>query len=168
MKIWHAPVGKLVSGHVLDVNRKPFERALRDLDPHLYVRWNSKKLRGWGCYEIRRKPSQKTAIYQGSHAGVNYMKVQYVEFNDIHHVIDAAFLNYDVIRKLKEMDTWTNKNWVADFEKGEEDYRDARQAKALDHLKDVIRDNRSAMRDLMHMVQSGVSLDSIVQSTNWA
>jgi hypothetical protein len=70
--IWHAPLGKLIEGHVLDVNKRGFERVLRDLDDRLYVRWNPRKIKGHGCWEIRRAPGVYTAIHQATYQGTDY------------------------------------------------------------------------------------------------
>lgn len=104
MKI--GPVGKVAIGHVLDVNKRRFEKALRDYDPMLYVKWNPKKLHGHGVWEIRRKPEFLTAV-DVAEVGDDYIiKLDLYENDLVHHVLDCAFLNYDQIRKLQEMDTW--------------------------------------------------------------
>jgi hypothetical protein len=103
-----APTGKIIRGHVLDVGIKPFERAMRFAlcDPQLYVKWNPKKMRGWGCWEIRRRPEFNSTLDVGELGGNIYLKVGPKEYDLVHHVLDCAYLNYDVIRTLKEIDTW--------------------------------------------------------------
>jgi hypothetical protein len=56
------PVGSVSIGHVLDCNKKAFEAALTAYDPLLYVKWNPKKMRGHGVWEIRRKPEFYSAV----------------------------------------------------------------------------------------------------------
>lgn len=167
MSILHAPTGRLIEGHVLDCARKPFERALRDYDKQLYIRWNPKKLKGWGCWEIRRRPAHKTAIFQGEHAGVSYYRLMTIEFNDVSHILDCAFLNYDQLRKLKQMDTWGKGNFAENYEKREAEYIAAQKAKAREHLKYSIKHHGSAMRDLYEMVRSGVSPAQILLAADW-
>lgn len=167
MTLWHGPAGKLVKGHVLDVNQKGFDSALKFMDPQLYTYWNPKKLRGWGCWEIRRRPQNKTALYVGSFKGMNFYRCLYLENNLVHHVMDCAFLNYDAIRKLKEMDTWGNPTWASGMEAREEAYRNQVRAKAKEDLKYAIKQSKSAARDLMEAVNSGVHPAQILTSISW-
>lgn len=162
MKLWHAPTGRLARGHVMDVSLKPFLRALQDYDKQLYVVWNPMKLNGWGCWEIRRLPNQKTAIYQGTHNGMSFFKLTYLDRKDLHHVLDCAFLNYDVIRKLKEIDIFriVKESGYASLddllEARSKEAKEARIAKASDNLKYAIKQNKSAMSAFYEMVRSGI------------
>ena len=108
MKLAMGPTGKLIRGHVLDVSIKPFEEAMRFTlcDPYLYVKWNPKKMRGWGAWEIRRRPEFNSALDIAEFDGNLIFKVGPKEYDLVHHVLDCAYLNYDAIRKLKEMDTF--------------------------------------------------------------
>lgn len=160
-------VGNLVRGDIMDVSVKPFLRALRDLDKNLYVRWNPAKLRGHGCWEIRRLPSMKTSVYQGTHEGADFYRLGYVEYNSVHHVLDCAFLNYDVIRKLKSIDSWDVKNFADSLERREEEMREIEREKAKEALKYAIKQNKSAARDFYEMVKSGVNPAQILTSINW-
>jgi hypothetical protein len=99
------PVGKISVGHVLDVNKKAFERALKDYDPFLYVKWNPKKMKGHGCWEIRRKPEFYSAVDVAELPDCYVVKLGLYENDLVHHVLDCAFLNYDQLRKIQEMDT---------------------------------------------------------------
>jgi hypothetical protein len=173
MKIWHAPPGKLIRGHVLDVQLKPFLRALQDYDKQLYVAWNPKKLKGHGCWEIRRLPNQKTAIYQGTHQGMSFFKLTYIDRRDIHHVLDCAFLNYDVLRKLKEIDTFrlVKDSGYASLDdllavKAAE-HKEKQQTKAAANLAYAIKQNKSAMSAFLEMVRSGVHPAEVLKSTKW-
>jgi hypothetical protein len=167
VKVWHPPTGKLIRGHVLDVSRVGFNRALRDLDSQLYTVWNPTKLKGWGCWEIRRRPNRKTAVYRGAHAGVSFYELAYVEYRDVHHVLDCAFLNYDAIRKLKEMDTFNKNHWIHNMEYLEQKRTDELYEKALEERKYAIKQHKSAIRDLYEMVRSGIHPGQIVTSTKW-
>jgi len=179
VNILHAPAGKIIRGHVMDVSLKPFERALKDHDKSLYVRWNPKKLKGHGCWEIRRHPTKKTAVYQGTHNGAAFYKLMSVEYNDIHHIMDCAFLNYDQIRKIKEMDVFDqmrgagiDPNSEGAFDlyitQQEEAHAQKQSEKAAETLRYAISHNKSAMRELTEMVKSGISLDHIITSTDWS
>ena len=110
MKIWVNPTGSTIRGHVLDSALKPLEQRLKDYDPQLYIKWNPKKLHGWGCWELRRKPEQKTVrpedvvVFQGN----TFVCPKYHELNLVDHVMDIPFLNYSIVKKLEKMDTWSS------------------------------------------------------------
>lgn len=165
--IIHGPCGNLVAGHVLDVAVKPFQRALRDIDSQLYVRWNPRKLKGWGCWEIRRLPNEKSAIFMGTHEGAAFYRLQYVEYDLVHHVLDAAFLNYDALRKIKEMDTWGTSGWVDRLESAEEEHRQRQREKAQEALRYAIKQNKTAMRDFYEMARSGIHPAEVVTAAPW-
>jgi hypothetical protein len=173
MKLWHAPPGKLIRGHVLDVSLKPFLRALQDYDKQLYVMWNPRKLNGHGCWEIRKLPNQKTAVYQGTHKGMSFFKLTYIDRKDIHHVLDCAFLNYDAIRKIKEMDIdrLVRESGYASLDDlltaREMEAKAAQRERAAESLKYAIRQNKSAMSTFYEMVRSGIHPAQVLNSTKW-
>lgn len=157
MHIEVGPIGRLSTGHVLDVNKKGFEEALRMHDPQLYVKWNPKKLRGWGCWEIRRRPNFKVPVdYSVTHSGDTIFRMEYKENNLLHHVLDCAFLNYDQIRKIKEIDTWTNADhFVHDLDYKERKQQEEVQAKAKKELAYAIKQNKKVFEAFRELVQSG-------------
>ena len=165
--IFVGATGAVVRGDVLDCSVDGISRALKDLDPRLYVVWNAKKWKGYGCWEIRIRPQYKEAQLVGTLSGNTYVDVRYRENNLVNHVIDCAFLNYDVIRKLKEMDTDTKRNWVGEFESTAAEKRRLEQLKANEELQYAIRQNKSMARDLKNLVQSGVDPARILTSTKW-
>lgn len=167
MKLWHGPTGRLVRGHVLDVDKQGFDEALRFYDKNLYTVWNPHKLGGWGCWEIRRLPTKKSMVYRGSHQGASFYDLEYVENDLIHHVLDCAFLNYDALRKLKEMDTWGNRQWTHDLERREEEHRETVKRKADEARKYALKQNRSVTRDLYEAVRSGIHPAQILLSSKW-
>lgn len=159
MKLSMQPTGRLIKGHVLDVSVRPFVEAMRFTlsDPFLYVKWNPEKARGWGCWEIRRAPEFNSAIDIAEFDGKLIFKVGPREYDLVHHVLDCAFLNYDAIRKLKEIDTWQHGNAKQYLDKQERmtDTRLERQvqqrqketAYAAKHYKAEIKAFQSALRD---------------------
>jgi hypothetical protein len=165
--IFHGPTGKLIEGHVLDVNKSRFEETLKFYDPRLYVRWNPRKLHGWGCWEIRRHPSKKTVVYQGTHEGVAYSSLMSVEIDHVHHVLDAAFLNYDALRKLKEMDVWENPEFITDMDYREEQYALEQREKAKKEMEAQARDNATGLREFVESIRSGVDPSRILTSIPW-
>lgn len=97
--------GNLIKGHVLDCNQKAFNETLQFYDRFLYSRWNKTKFHGRGCWEIRRKPEFNTALDVCEFEGELVFKVGPYENDLIHHVLDTQFLNYDILRYLKQQDT---------------------------------------------------------------
>lgn len=152
------PVGKVSRGHVLDVNVKSFERALKNYDPMLYVTWNPKKCKGHGCWEIRRKPEFNSALDIAEIGNIALVKVGPYENPLVHHVMDCAFLNYDQIRKLKEMDTWQYGNASQYQDLVEQKTRDRRERDkelGMKRRADAARTFRKQIRALKQYILDG-------------
>lgn len=138
--------GRIIRGHVLDVSLKPFARALRDLDPQLYAKWNPTKLKGHGCWEIRRSPDWN-GVYDIADMGTwAIIDLRPVESPMIHHILDCAFLNYDQIRKLKQMDTW---QWGETKEQGAKNWLNNIDNMELQNSKDAMNRANEAKRYAM-------------------
>ncbi len=154
------PTGRLIKGDVLDVSKKPFLRALQDLDPQLYVRWNPRKRSGWGAWEIRRRPAEKSIVNRVEYNGATYTKIDYYENPFTCYIMEAKFLNYDIIRKLREMDTWNKDHILNDIdtlEQREEAQKAQIKANARAALTYALKQNRTAMRDLKQMIVDGLN-----------
>lgn len=108
MNIQISKTGNLIVGHVLDVDKTHLERALRFYDSQLYLKWNPKKNEGNGLWELRRRPNEKTLVVKTMFNGSKIGILEYVESDLINHVLDIPFLNYDILNKLRQMDTWEN------------------------------------------------------------
>lgn len=168
MHIKVGPVGAVSRGHVLDTSVKPFEAALKAYDPYLYVKWNPKKLKGHGCWEIRRSPEKKRPVEVYEMDGFTLVRAEYKENNILNHVLDCGYLNYDALRKIKEMDTWSDSHWVHDIDYLESKKREKIQVDAIEELKYAIRYNRKAFQDYMELVKSGMSPHQILtQGDKW-
>lgn len=159
LKIWVSPTGNTIRGHVLDCSVGPLVERLRDYDPQLYVRWDDKKLRGWGCWSVRRRPNTKTVKESVVYGGNTYHIVDYVENNFENHVLDVPFLNYQILEKLKQMDTWRHSNYGQNFmgamdSKAEDHAEKAKQA-ALQERRYELRQQKTMVRDLMDYTLSG-------------
>lgn len=148
-------LGKLVEGHVLDVNRKQFELELKRIESRLYLKWNPEKQRGYGCWEIRIKPTKLTPVYQCSYRGSKIFTLEPIENSLVHHILDVPFLNYQVLNKLREMDTQGNTSWVdnMDYEAEREDIK--YRAKVTSIHRDMIRSNRKYFKQLQEAMLSG-------------
>lgn len=99
-------VGRIVKGHLFDVNKEEFDRTLRFYDPLLYSKWNTEKFHGRGCWEIRRRPEFNTIVDVTSYKGCEIFILAPKEYDLVHHVLDTQFLNYDILRYLKQQDTF--------------------------------------------------------------
>jgi hypothetical protein len=151
-------VGKLCKGHVLDVNPKSFQKALQAYDKQLYIVWNPKKLKGNGCWEIRRKPEFNSALDIVELDGVNIVKVGPYENNLVHCIMDCAFLNYDQIRKLKEMDTWQygNATQYQDLvERKSRDRQEADKEAGMRRRRDAAKTFKAQIRALKQFILDG-------------
>lgn len=155
------PMGKLITGHVLDVAKRPLERKLQDYDKQLYLRWNPNKMRGHGCWEVRRRPEMKsvvdiTPLPDGSG---EIVKIDYQEIDIVNHVMDVAYLNYDILTKLQSMDTWnTNRAYFVDqLESRERAHVEKKQREAKERMKYHAREYKREIRDFKEMLLSGLN-----------
>lgn len=153
--------GSVVQGSVLDMNKKYFCEKLKQYDPRLYLKWNPKKRKGHGVWEIRIKPSKPTLVYHGEFMGQELCSLEYIESDMIHHVLDVNVLNMQVFNKLREMDAWENKNLIA-----EGDYEAERQLIKQELQQDeerlrMIRENKKYFRELHEVARSGVNPASL-------
>lgn len=172
MSVKIGPTGNIVEGHVLDVARKPFERALRDLDPLLYATWNPKKLKGHGVWEIRRR-AETNSIYDIADMDTfAIIDLRPVESDMIHHILDCAFLNYDQIRKLKQMDTWQwgetreqgSKNWLDNIDNLEMQNSRNAQERANEAKTYAMRHYRKELNVFREAVRSGYNPHRIAEA----
>ena len=157
-KVFVAPTGRLSQGHVLDVAIKPFTRALQDLDKQLYVKWNPKKRQGWGCWEIRRKPSHLSLVDLFEFDGFAIIKLGYQENNFVNHIKDCEFLNYDLIRYLKTIDTWAEgrpADWAQRLEQREAEYNAKVRKEAAENTAYMGKQYKTQIRAFKEFVLSG-------------
>jgi hypothetical protein len=163
-KIQVGPVGNISKGHVLDCAAAPLVERLRDYDPQLYISWNPRKLRGHGCWEVRRKPDEKSVrendvvVFQGN----TIVFPKYHENNLVNHVLDVPYLNYLILEKLKRMDMWTHKETGFKGKKLTEvlDYKEAKflekeEDNALKELDYNLKQHSSEIRWFKDYVASG-------------
>lgn len=104
-------IGKVVKGHVLDVNVKTIERQLQNYDKQLYIIWNPAKNSGNGIWEVRRRPNEKFAVYWSTVGETDFFKLEYVELDLVNHVLDVPRLDYRLPEKIKAMDAWVHKDY---------------------------------------------------------
>lgn len=157
--IWMGPTGSVIKGHVLDNSRVPLERKMREYDPQLYVRWNPKKLKGYGCWEVRRRPEFKRAKEVVYHKGNTLVVLDYIENGFENHLLDVAYLNYNIITELKRIDTWQESYKAKDFGHTLE-YKEAKRQEELEAKAEAEKDyalkqNKTKVRDLMAFVNEG-------------
>lgn len=155
-KFPHGP-GHASTGSIYDCNRKSFEKALRSYWDKLYVGWNPYKKDGQGCWEIWQQPSKKSRVlqYHNEETGV---KIYTLEFkpNDFEHwVADLDYLSYDFIGKLRSMDAWENKHLIAQHDDEYEAHREKLERDEDDNIRQVVKENKRAFRDLLEYTQAG-------------
>lgn len=166
MYITTGPTGNVITGDVLDVNKKALDRALKAYDSQLYTKWNPKKCYGWGCWEVRRRPDNKVIVDYAEYNQDLFLRLEYKELDHIHHVFDLAFLNYRVIEKIKSMDTWATmsrvneKNvsqWVKNLESKESEAQQAMEDKIREDRLYALKQMKTQMAQLKEAVLSGVN-----------
>ncbi len=159
MLVWMGPTGSIVQGHVLDCGRVPLERKMREIEPRLYLKWNPKKLKKWGLWEVRMRPEEKCVKDFAKVGDTAYLVIDYVEDNFTNHIMDVPFLNYDLVEKLKQMDTWQHsyrgQNYLAQMDSNETTYKEKTEAKVKAERKYELKQQKSAIRDLMNYTLSG-------------
>lgn len=149
------PIGNIIVGSVLDVNKKHLERALKDYDSQLYVQWNPRKRNGLGIWEIRRRPTKKTAVFKTVWEGNKIYQLEYVEQDLVHHIMDVEYLNYNVLTRLKEMDSWNSKDWIGDMDYEAERAYERETEKNRAERKYMIKDNLKQLKALREEFLSG-------------
>lgn len=152
----HGP-GWLRKGSIFDGNRKNFEKALRAYSDRLYVGWNPMKNDGNGCWEIWHRPSRKTAVlqYYDEKTGFKLYSAEYQPNDFEHWVADLDFLDINFIGKLRNMDSWENKQLISGHDDKTEEEKQKLEQNEDEHLKYVVRHNKQAFRDLLDYTQAG-------------
>ena len=147
--------GHVIKGNTLDCNKKHLERALRDYDRQLYLKWNPDKNDGNGMWELRRRPNEKTAVPKWELNGQIAFELEYVEQDTVNHVLDLPVLNYAILTRLREMDAWAVKDWVKKFDEASVAARDKAFAENKADLKYAISQYKRAFSDLRDEIKSG-------------
>lgn len=151
----YSTLGTLLVGSVQDCDKKALERALQDYDKQLYIKWNPKKRRGLGCWEIRRRPDQKEMVFKTDFNGIKIFSYEYVELDLVNHVLDVPVLSRDVLGKIKSMDAWTDKNFVANLDYRHAEAKAEAGRKARAELTYEIRQHKREWRDFAAFVAEG-------------
>lgn len=148
-------MGKVIEGHVLDCNKKYLEKALQHYDKQLYLKWNPEKNSGTGVWEVRRRPNEKTAVPKWELNGRIFFNLEYKELDVINHVMDVPVLNYEILKRIREMDCWNTKDYVKDLEYQEDKAKDKEYSKNREELRYQIKHHRKAMQDFQELLKSG-------------
>lgn len=149
--------GNIIVGSVLDCNKKHLEKALKDYDKQLYLKWNPNKNNGVGLWEVRRKPDTLTAVPRWEYKNSIIFELQPVENDLVNHVMDCEALNYNILTRLREMDTWSAYKWVDNMEYEESKSKDRAYAENRANLRYAIKQHKRAFKDLQEHIRSGKS-----------
>lgn len=164
LNILMGPTGKIIKGHVLDVHEAKFNEALRHYDDKLYTKWNPNKCGGFGCWEIRRRPEFLSALDVAELDGNLIFKVGPKEYDMVHHVLDCAFLNYDAIRKLKEIDCWqygTASQYQDEVDRQTRNRQLKEKERRAKELSYMAKHYKAEIRAFMEHMRSGVNPHSV-------
>lgn len=148
-------ISKIVHGHVLDVKKDSLERSLKNYDKQLYLKWNPDKNKGHGLWEIRRIPNQKTAVPKTEFQGRVWFELEYVEDDFTNHILDVPYLNYGVLNKLYDMDTWRYQSWIDEMDYQAKRKQENEISRLDSERKELIRENRKYFAELREAVRSG-------------
>jgi hypothetical protein len=163
VRIEIGPTGRICRGHVLDIGKDTLEARLRGYDPLLYLAWNPKKRRGYGCWEVRRRPDKMTATpWAELENGQIIFKLDYVENNLIHHVMDADILSHDVMSRLAEMDMWKYADAVGEAEYRGQQREERLTAEAHAESMYVAKQHRRQIQEIKELILSGVNPARII------
>lgn len=149
--------GNIIQGSVLDIDKRYFERKLKEYEPRLYLKWNPKKNRGFGVWEIRIRPTKKTAIYQCDYQGSKIFTLEYVESDYTHHILDVPVLNMRVFTRLREMDHWENKTLADDLDYLSEKALIKAELEEDENRRRYIRENKKYFREMYEATRSGIN-----------
>lgn len=149
-------LGRTVKGSVFDCNPKRIERALKAYDPLLYVRWNSEKNEGNGCWEVRRRPEYKTLVDFGVDLdGRPVYSMEYKELDIVNHVLDTKVLNDSVLERIYQMDAWRFEDYGKELDQRMDDYKVKAEAKKWEEIRHAIKQDRKYWKQYQELVQSG-------------
>ncbi len=115
------------------------------------------KNEGRGCWEVWQTPSKKTPIlaYHDKNSGLKIWKTEYRPSDFEHWVADLDYLHYGFIEKLKKMDSWENKQLIADHDDKYEAHQEKVERDEDENIRQVVKENKKHFRDLLDYVQSG-------------
>ncbi len=166
MNIQTGPTGCIVKGTIWDCNKEKLERQMRDYDAQLYLQWNPKKHYKMGCWEVRRRPTEKSVKDIAVYGGNTYVRVDYCESPLIHHVTDLPFLTPRVLEWLHKSDTSHNKQWVKDLEYDEAKFNAAKVAKNREDMLYQAKQYKTQIRAFKEMLLSGLNPARIAEYWN--
>lgn len=149
-------IGNIVIGSIHDCNRIKFRKMLRDYSDRLYAGWNPFKKDGQGCWEVWHRPTYKTPVL--AYKDDSGLKIWITEYkpNDFEHwVADLDYLSYDFISKLREMDSWENRQLISGHDDKIEESRRKDEQSNEDNIKYVVKHNKALFRDLLDYTQAG-------------
>ena len=151
------PTGSIIRGSVLDVNKRALEEKLRDYDPLLYLRWNPRKLQGYGVWELRRRPEKKSVKSVDHFGGNSIVVIDYVEVAMVNHVKDFAYLNYGILKWLQDHDQFKHnlKYWGDQVDANLDRAREDARLKAREEMRYTAKQNRREIRGMMELVRAG-------------
>jgi hypothetical protein len=155
--------GRVVTGSVLDCDKDTLEKQLQFYDPFLYIKWNTDKLGGQGCWEIRRAPEYGTYISHGTFNGGTLYTYERRESDLIHHVLDCPVLHYGLLGKIKSMDAWKHKDFNSHLENTAAEYEARARKSAEEEMRYDIKQHMREWRELASLVRSGANPSQFIK-----
>lgn len=149
--------GNSIIGSIHDCSRRGFEKTLKNYWDKLYVGWNPYKKEGSGCWEVWQQPTKKSKVLQyfNEDTGLKIYTLEFKPSDYEHWVADLEYLSYGFIDKLRSMDAWENKSLLADHDDAYEKHFEKLEKEEDDNIRQVVKENKKAFRDLLDYVQAG-------------
>lgn len=142
-------MGSIVKGSVFDVNRKSFERALKAVDPELFLIWNPFEAKGEGSWQVWINPLEKSLISQGG----GYYTLEYRLLPVAHHIANLPYLHYTFIDKIKQSRATVQDILDQDYEARRKLVKN--EASARDDKRAAVREDRKYWKVFKDYVASG-------------
>jgi len=156
--------GRVVTGSVLDCNKDALERSLKFYDRYLYIKWNTDKLDGRGCWEIRRAPEYPTMVCHGTlDDGSKLYTYERKEVDFIHHVLDCPVLHYGLLGKIKSMDAWKYKDFDAHLENVAVEHEQKVRKNANEEMRYDLKQHKQEWKKFASLVSEGADLGAFLK-----
>ncbi len=166
MELNVGPTGNLIQGSIFDVSKTKLESLLKRYDEQLYLKWNTKKAAGRGCWELRRRPLNKVVVDSYDMGDYTISRLEYKEIDVENHIWDLPALSYSLLDRLKACDIWDRvdyqgksgrvEKFTRDMEQNYYDHKGRQAEKAHDDLMYGVLQDKKILKDFQERIVSGV------------
>lgn len=162
------PTGNLIQGTIFDTPKEELERKLKRYDEQLYLKWEPKRNRGYGCWQLRRRPQFKTIVDSFRVDGCIINRLEYKEIDIENHVWDINVLTESLLDRVKACDIWDRveyqegrigriEQFNQDMEENYFGHRADTQEKTRKEMMYGIMQDKRIVKDFQERIVSGVN-----------